>query len=39
MKIVSGFICSKSDWKRSDVDDWDFTSIELNGNEKFLGHR
>jgi len=27
------------DWKKSDVDDWNFDLVEINGDEKLLGHR
>lgn len=39
MKVVSGFVCEVEDWKRADVDDWNFDSIELEGNETLLGHK
>ena len=28
-----------SDWRKSIADDWDLDVIELEGNEKVLGHR
>lgn len=28
-----------NDWLKSSADDWDFDVVELEGNEKTLGHR
>lgn len=29
----------KNNWKTSDPDEWDLSSVELDGTEKVLGHK
>lgn len=39
MNAVKAFIFNGSgDWKISVADDWDFDVVELEGNEKVVGH-
>lgn len=40
MNAVKAFVFNGSgDWKISVADDWDFDVVELEGNEKTVGHR
>ncbi len=39
MNTTFGFVFVGSDWRKSVEDDWDIEPIDLNGNEKVLGHR
>ena len=39
MNTTYAFVFVGSDWRKSVGDDWDIEVIELNGNEKVLGHR
>lgn len=39
MNAVKAFVFTGSgDWKISDADDWDFDVVELEGNERTVGH-
>ena len=40
MSATYAFVFSGSgDWKTSIADDWDLDVVELEGNEKVIGHR
>ncbi len=40
MSATYAFVFNGSgDWKLSTADDWDLTFVELDGDEKVLGHR
>lgn len=40
MSATYAFVFNGSgDWKLSTADDWDLTFVELEGDEKVLGHR
>ena len=40
MSALCAFVFQGSgDWKVSDVDDWAMDVVELDGNEKTMGHR
>lgn len=38
MNAVHAFIFNGSDWKKSEVDDWEWDIVEIDGTEKVLGH-
>lgn len=37
--IVAFVFNGEGDWKLAPASDWDLDTIEINGNEKVLGHR
>ena len=40
MNAIRGFVFNGSgDWRISIADDWDFDVVELEGDEKTVGHR